>query len=132
MAGVAVPPDSPVWADVEDPAEVPPIRDDALNSPRGEPVPTDTNFVAVAGGPQVPSSSLPSWATAGGASDSSDSDSDEPDCHICRLTADEMGEPLVVVCACTGLPVHTSCREFVLLPVFLVLRFLRSQWGREG
>ena len=104
-------PTSPVGADVEDPGDTPAIPDDALNSPRGEPVLPDTNFAEAAPQPVEAAGGgvLPSWATAG-ASDS-ETDSDEPDCHICRLTADEMGEPLVVVCACTGLPVHTSCRE---------------------
>ena len=55
---------------------------------------------------------LPTWcvdlADDGGGS-GSDSDSCEDECHICRLTADEMGEALVVPCACVSLPVHPSC-----------------------
>ena len=81
-------PDSPVWADPDAPGEV----------ERGEAPSRDTVAQAAA---------LPQWA-AGGSSTSSD---DEPDCHICRLTAEDMGEPLIVVCACTSLPVHLSCCE---------------------
>ena len=59
--------------------------------------------------PLAPAGALPGWADG----DSSSSD-DEPDCHICRLTAEEKGEPLIVVCACTTMPVHHSCREISL------------------
>ncbi len=59
--------------------------------------------------PLAPAGALPGWADG----DSSSSD-DEPDCHICRLTAEEKGEPLIVVCACTTMPVHHSCREIPL------------------
>lgn len=100
------PPPSPVWepnADALDPSDTVVLDDvesgDAA-SPRGGDD-TDAGFVELA-----PAGALPNWADA--VSDSSD---DEPDCHICRLTAEEMGEPLVVVCSCTSLPVHLSCRE---------------------
>ena len=54
---------------------------------------------------------LPAWALAVAGDD--DSDEDEEDCHICRLTAEEMGEPLIRPCACASMPVHASCRELL-------------------
>ena len=109
-------PDSPVWADPDAPGDV----------ERGEAPSPDAVAPAVA---------LPQWA-AGGSSSSSD---DEPDCHICRLTAEDMGEPLVVVCACTSMPVHLSCRETPLWRSFASGRACPSrgvcvsmQWRRGG
>jgi hypothetical protein len=62
-----------------------------------------------------------------------------PHCHICRLTAEDMGEPLVVVCACTSMPVHLSCRETPLWRSFASGRACPSrgvcvsmQWRRGG
>ena len=59
----------------------------------------------------TPAPELPAWAlaVAGGA----DSDEDEEDCHICRVPAEEMGEPLIRPCACASMPVHASCRELL-------------------
>jgi hypothetical protein len=73
--------------------------------------------------PLDPSGTLPGWADG----DCSSSD-DELDCHICRLTAEEMGEPLIVVCACTTLPVHHSCRE-TSLPRPMACSFARGRFA---
>ena len=50
---------------------------------------------------------LPEWCTRLG----SESEEEDAECHICRLTAEESAEELVVPCACVTMPVHPTCRE---------------------
>ena len=50
---------------------------------------------------------LPQWCTEPGGS----SEEEDVECHICRMTAEESAEELVVPCACVTMPVHPSCRE---------------------
>lgn len=146
MAGVE-PPDSPVWvaAEPDAPARVDEGEDAEAASPRdredgavlalglGE----DSDVASASGletGAQAlaPGAALPDWANDA-LSDGSSSD-DEPECNICRLTAEEMGEPLIVVCSCTTMPVHLSCGEMppVLVHPATLLCIRSSHTATDG
>ena len=93
--------------------DVPATVDDTPASGVGASEPTsDGDAPSSSSSSSAPEPELPAWALAVAGDD--DSDEDEEDCHICRLTAEEMGEPLIRPCACASMPVHASCRELCL------------------